>query len=236
MILERIPGERFSRVLPEWKGLAVILIAGGPSLTMEDVELAREAREADRVRAIAVNDAYLIAPWADVHYAADSKWHKWHTDGIDKPLLKLCAAEVRGRWLAFPGQKCSIQNSIGAIKDESVHFLKNRDYPHHGKGLSRDPEVLVTGRHSGFQALNIATLAGGDRIYLLGYDGQKAPDGKRHWHGDHPQSSADSIYEEMRRAFTAAENEIAEVATVINCSPGSAINSFPKKSLFEVLG
>jgi len=238
MILERLLGERFSRILPLWHGYTVALLGGGPSLTIEQFEMVGEARKADRLRVIAVNDSYLLAPWADLHYAADAKWHRWHNEGIAKPQLHLSAAEVSGRWAAFPGQKCTIENCGGHVVDESVHIMRNHDLaagPH--AGLSKDPGALATGRHSGFQALNLAILAGASKVLLLGYDARRGADGSTHFHGDHPVTApAEAAFAEFRRSFSAAQADIeAAGVKVLNCSPGSAIDAFPKVSLQEAL-
>ena len=238
MILERIRNERFSRVLPLWRGLTVALLGGGPSLTLEQFELAGEARHADRIRAIAVNDAYLLAPWADVHYAADAKWHQWHAAGIAKPILHLSASEVSGRWLAFLGQKATIENAGGHVVGEEVHVLRNRDLkagPH--SGLSDDPGALATGRHGGFQALNLAILAGASTILLLGYDAKRGPDGATHFHGEHPKiAPPEAAFAEFKRSFSAAQHDIERAGVrVLNCSPNSSIETFPKVSLREAL-
>lgn len=236
MILERIPGSRFSRVLPAWPGATVALLAGGPSLTPELFAMVGEARKADRLRVIAINDSYLLAPWADVHYAADAKWHRWHSAGI--PKVGLPAEEVRARWAAFPGQKCTIENCGGHVVDDTVHIMRNRDKvtnPH--SGLSHDPEALATGRHSGFMALNLAILAGATNILLLGYDAKRGADGAPHWHGDHPvPSRAEDAYVEFKMSFSKAQRDIeAAGVRVINCSMGSAIETFPKMPLAEAL-
>lgn len=235
MILERLPGSRHSRVVPSWKDRAAVLIAGGPSLTPEQVHEVRIAREADRFRVVVVNDAYLLAPWADAHYAADGKWHAWHEAGVAKPLLGLSAEDVRAAWRAFPGEKCSIEWGGERVKDERVHVLKNLHDSCHGYGLSTNPERLVTGRNSGFQALNLVILAGVSRVILLGYDGGAAPGGATHWHGGHPKPSSD-IFDKIRASFSAVENELAAMGVaVVNCSPGSQINAFPKARLADAL-
>ncbi len=243
MILERVKGERFSRVLPLWKGRTVAILAGGPSLTAQAFEMVREAREADALRSIAVNDSYLLAPWADAHYAADAKWHTWHTAGIAKPALGLTAEDVRLRWSVFGGERCSIQPAkdypvpaeSALERDDRVHLLKNLHHPYRGAGLSRDPGYLVTGWNSGFQALNLAILAGASRVLLLGFDACHTADGRSHWHGGHPTPSSGD-YEPFLRAFSAAEGAIADAGVeVVNCSQISRINAFPKMPLEETL-
>lgn len=234
MILRNIEGSRFSEVLPAWHGKRAFILACGASLTLEQVALVEAAREGAGV--IAVNDAYLVAPWADVHYAADSHWHQWHMDGIPKPTLGLTAEDVRKRWASFAGQKCTIQNSGANVMDPHVHMLRNRDYPNNGVGLSIDPFALVTGRNSGFQALNLAVLAGAKKIILLGFDGQPSAAGRDHFHGGHPRPTPPAAYPLYRQAMSAAENALLDLGVeVVNCSPGTAIDAFPKKRLEEVL-
>jgi hypothetical protein len=237
MILERIPGQRFSRVLRAWEGRTVALLAGGPSLTPQSFARVREEREADRLRVIAINDAYLLAPWADVHYAADVKWHRWHTAGVDKPALGLTEEDVRTRWAAFMGQKCTIQPGEQYLPD-TLHVMRNRDHPRSTNGLSLDPEYLVTGCHGGFQSLNLAILAGAARILLLGYDARSGDRGERHFHGSHPieTDAPQSRYAVFREAFRVAENAITATGVrVINCSLASSIETFPKMALEDAL-
>lgn len=236
-VLQRLPNSRFSVVLPAWRDEAVVLIGGGTSLSMDDVELARQAHAAGELRCVAVNDAYLIAPWADVHYAADSKWHRWHTQGVAKPKLDLTAEEVRAQWAAFEGQKCTIQNSGANVDDDNVHMLRNKTFPDHSVGLSLDPQALITGRNSGFQAFNLSTLAGGTTIFLLGYDGRPSVDSQEsHWHGGHPTAMPILVYPEFRKSFSAAEHDLKQAGVrVINCSMMSVIASFPKKPFSAAL-
>lgn len=233
MILRKLNSSRFSEVLPLWIGTTVVVIGGGPSLTVEQVEHVRVAHFNGRVHCIAVNDAYLLAPWADVQYAADAAWHRWHSDGVERPGLT--ASEVRDRWHGFKGQKCSIENAYGDTVDyEDVHMLRNKNYPYHGWGISQDPKALVTGRNSGFQALNLATLSGSRRVLLLGFDGKEGE--KSHWFGQHPKSTPVSAYEQYRQAMSLAERELQDIgAEVLNCSPDSAINTFRKVNLEEAL-
>lgn len=225
MILKRIEGERFSEVLPAWRGETVALIAGGPSLTQDQIDQVREAK----IKCIVVNDSYLRAPFADLLYFADSHWWTWQREGKIKPGYTLAD------WNNFKGQRCTIQNSGANVTDESVHMLRNRDFPIHGVGLSKDPRVLVTGRNSGFQAFNLAILSGVKRILLLGYDAKKAEDGKTHWHAGHPIHTPDAAYDLYRKAFSTVENEVAAMGIkVFNCSTYSTIG-FPKSTVAQAI-
>lgn len=236
MILKRNDNDRFSRVSRHWDGEAVAILGAGPSITFDQIERIRAAHAAGEIRCIAVNDTYLWAPWADVHYAADSHWHKWHTQGIEKPLLGMSAEQVRILWSGFKGQKCTIENSGANVTDEAVHMLRNKTHPNHGVGLSLDPSSLVTGRNSGFQALNLAVLAGATTILLLGFDGKVSTEGKSHFFGAHPRPTPEAVYPYYRQAMSAAENALIDAGvTVLNCSPGSAIDSFKKVTIEEVI-
>jgi hypothetical protein len=73
------PYDRLSSVQRVWEGQTVVCIGGGPSLTLEQIEAIPEG-----CPVIAINDAYLWAPSADVCYFADSRWWEWHTKGIAK--------------------------------------------------------------------------------------------------------------------------------------------------------
>jgi len=217
-VLRREAEGAFSQVALEWREAIAVLIGGGPSLTPQQVELV-SARRALRV--IAVNDAYRLAPFADICYFADSEWWGWHKDRPD--------------FQAFAGQKCSISDSGGNIKDPAVHILRNANGRGHSFGLSLDPKQIVTGSNSGYQALNIAVLAGAKTILLLGFDARE-PTGKTHWFGDHPKREPIAAYAEYRKAFSAGERAIlAAGVKVVNCSPDSAIDSFPKMDLEDAL-
>lgn len=237
MILKRNVDDRYSTILRRWEGSTAILIGGGPSLTKAQIAMVSEAQIVKDYHVIAVNDAYLWAPHADVLYAADYRWWGWHAAGIAKPALGLTAGQVRERFEAFVGERCSIRHGDSVLHDELVHVLKNLTHPDHGDGLSRDQGAISTGRNSIFQALNIAVLAGVRRALLLGVDGKEAADGRTHFHGGHPAPTPYSLFfEAMRKSFAASEASIKESGVeVLNCSPGSAIDAFPKVSLEEAL-
>jgi hypothetical protein len=238
VILRRLPDSRFSEVLPAWNGRIAVLLGGGPSLTMEQVELVREERAADRVRVVAINDSYLVAPWADALYAADAHWHESHRSGVAKPKLDLKAEDVAQHFAAFKGQKCSIQNQLGGLRDDATHVLRNfHGKGTHGKGLSNDRGALVTGRHSGYQALNLVILAGAATAILLGYDGKPNSEGATHWHGGHETPPASGVWSSIQGSWRDGQNAIkATGVRVVNCSPGSYIGAFEKLPLEQALG
>ena len=235
-ILKRLPGSRCSQVERAWEGATVVLIGGGPSLSTHDVAQVAVAYAREVVKCVVINDAYLLAPFADLLYFADSHWWKWQTSGIPKPSLGLSAEQVKALFADFKGTRCTIKNTGANVTDESIHMLLNVHGTAHGTGLSSDPCALATGRHSGFQALNLAVLAGATRVLLLGFDGRADKAGKTHWFGEHPRPTNPAIYAQIKQSFSMAEKDLKALGVeVINCSPGSAIDSFEKMPLGEAL-
>lgn len=214
----------------EWFGKAVVCIASGPSLTQEQVDLVRDARAQDLIRVIAVNDNYLIAPFADVLYYADEKWANWHESGIRKiwPWVRFSAEEVREAFAWFRGQKCTLTLSPPR---EGLFRLKNMQ----SDGLSLDPFGVATGSNSGHQALNVAALSGGRPVLLLGYDGARGPNERKHAFGEH-KDRTEPKYHKMVAAMRTTAGALRELGVdVLNCSPGSAIDAFPKVPLKAAL-
>lgn len=54
------------------------ILATGPSLTVEQVEIVR-----GRCGVIAVSDAYRLAPWADALASQDKAWWKHHPEALE---------------------------------------------------------------------------------------------------------------------------------------------------------
>lgn len=195
-----------------WPNSTVVCIGGGPSLTVEDVNYCE-----GKARVIAINNAYLLAPWADILYAADSKWFKWqyrdHAQAID----------------AFPGPKYSLQPD--SARWPGVQVLKNTGE----RGLELKPTGLRAGRNSGYQAINLSIHLGAARIVLMGYDMSIGEKGRAHWHDEHPDRLR-SPYSAFRQNFETIVAPLKELGIeVINCSRRSALKAFPMRPLEEAL-
>jgi hypothetical protein len=199
----------------QWKGDKAVVIAWGPSLTQEDVDHCH-----GKARAIAVNDAWELAPqWADALYAHDFRWIDYY-HGV--PEFR------QQKWTpSWPAK------------------MKYPDWKHlfgeHGHGLSLNPYLIHYGHNSGFQALNLAVLFGAKEIFLLGFDMKRGLGGRQHgWereNGEHPQPIRnDSPYDTFVSDFDGVTESLAGTGIKIwNCSLDSALQVFPKARIEEVL-
>jgi hypothetical protein len=81
--------------------------------------------------------------------------------------------------------------------------------------------VIHQGGNSGYQAINLAWLAGARRMRLVGYD-MRNVNGRTHHHGDHPGVlHRPMVYERWLPKFDALANDLRrERVEVLNCSSG----------------
>lgn len=192
-----------ARVPRLWPGGTVACLGTGPSLVAADIELLRGRVEG----VIAINDAYRLAPWADVLYACDAKWWYWHKGMPEFQGLKFSVDPVARH---YPG----------------VTILRKTG----DAGLELDPTAVRTGRNSGYQAINLAVHLGATRVLLLGYD-MKGD----HFFGHHPDNSKPPFAICLQRFATLVEPLKAAGVTVINCSRSTALTCFPHRSLEDAL-
>ncbi len=196
-----------------WSGAAVVCLGGGPSLTQAQVDTLR-----GRAGVIAVNDAYRLAPWAEVLYACDWRWWCKHGGVPDFAGLKVTLSNSRGHLDAYP----------------DIEILENTGT----EGLERDPTGLRTGRNGGYQAINLAVHLGAARVLLLGYDMKPDAQGRTHWFGDHADwPTRAGVFENvMLPHFTGLARELESLGVaVVNCTPDSALDAFNKLPLERAL-
>lgn len=182
-----------------------VCIASGPSLTQEDVDYCR-----GRATVFVINDNYRLAPWADALYACDLPWWQLHQGVPD-----------------FAGEKYTC-NADAAAEFDLVHVPYRWN-----ENFTLENGHIALGKNSGFQAMNLAALKGFRRIVLLGYDMQRAEDGKRHWFGEHPKPLVqNSNFAEWIRCFEKAVPGLRQhKIEVINCTRRTALECFPRASL-----
>jgi hypothetical protein len=171
-----------------------------------------------KLKVIAVNDSFKLAPWADVLYGCDLGWWQLHKGVPEFAGLKLTH------------DRSGPQHYKDLHRVEILHPVSN-------ELLLDQPSHLGAGGNGGFQAFNLIIQFGVTRIMLVGID--CSIDNGPHWHGRHPvplTNPLESNVARWRKAFNEASGRIAALGVeVINCSPVSTVNAYPKLSVDETL-
>jgi hypothetical protein len=203
--------------------------------------------EACRGRApvIAINDAIYQAPFAEIHYTTDKQWWEWADAETQNSQKRVGLERARQILADFTGFRVTIQNSAERCAlDPTMKVLRN-DTSYDARGRTRDPKDAVerftgglclepdgirTGRNSGHMALNIAVHTGAKRVLLLGYDLHG-----EHWFGKHPKDVGRPL-DQWQIHFATLPPILKEIGVeVINVTPGSHLNCFPRGTLEDCL-
>lgn len=192
--------ERFT-VEPIWPGQNVVIIGGGPSLSLQQINAIGQARLDQTCRVIAVNDAVYVAWWADWLHACDAKWWAWH----------------RNKATRFPGIKTTLCETV-------PHQWVDGYLEETGEtGFEPDPAKIRHGSNGTYQAMHCAIHSGAKKIILVGVDMYGT-----HWHGGHPDGIETKYTKTMIPKFETLKPALQEHGvSVVNCSPGSALKAFP---------
>jgi hypothetical protein len=186
----------FWRVEREWPGETAFIIAGGPSVLGQDLELLRGRR------VIVINSSVFALPWADFLYFGDWRW--WHEN----------KAAIAG----FAGRAITVSQSVA---DKNVRICRKTNPP----GLASAPDSLMQKWTSLTAATNLAAhLVGpGGAIVWLGADGKHAADGRTHHHQPHRWPAKPGCYDQQRADLvTIIPSLQALKISLFNASPGTA--------------
>jgi hypothetical protein len=202
----------------------VVVAATGDSFSEKQAQLIEDARASRGWRVIAVSNAWLRLPNADVLYACDNQW--WKAKGKDgRPMIDTIRAS------GFAGQLWT-QGAVSA-KAYGLHYVRGWG----DLGLTKRHDGINNGRNSGYQAINLAYLFGAKSIVLVGLDMQRT-NGRQHFFGDHPKPLSNVIaFGELIPLFNQLATDLQTAGvTVTNCSEQSALNCFARAPLASVLG
>jgi hypothetical protein len=195
-----------------------ILIATGPSLTVEDVELARSSN----LPILVVNDAYRLVPDADLVYACDAEWwDRYHADVV----VRTGDAVL---WTT---------NKDAADKYRLHHIPGNHHDAPNGVLFDVSGHGITYGGNSGFQLINLAFVLGYRSLVLLGYDMGHASNEPKHFFGAHPAGlEKPSPYGEWMRTFhKAAPIMKAAGMRIVNASRKTRLECFERTTIDKVL-
>lgn len=193
----------------EWDGEPVFIIAGGPSVKQQNLELLRGRK------VIVINSSVHVVPWADILFFGDSRW--W------------AEAENRKAVEAFKGIAITTAN---ITKPGRVKIMGKAP----ATGLALDKHKAAMRRTSLTGAINIAFHRGANPIVLLGADGKRAADGASHHHKAHRWPPRNGCWDEQKKDIVALVKPLRDKGvTVLNASPGSAWTMWPVMTLVDAL-
>lgn len=206
----------------EWRGERCFIIGGGPSLAGFDF-----GRLKGKGRIIAINKAYLDAPFADVLFFMDGSPYTFY--GLVK--RGSLGTEALEKWNEFKGVKVYL-NLVGR-RLEDVYSIRKAQ----GGGLSRSLRYgIYPGNNSGTAAVGLAICLGADPIYLLGID-CKFSGGRAHYHSGYPRTMHERIFVSFIGNFNRLNSMISgKGINVINLNPDSGVRCFPFSTIDKVLG
>lgn len=198
-----------------WQDETCFVLGGGPSLTFGPLPTEKNGR------IIAVNDAFLLSPYADILYFGDKQWFDDNIQDIrryegrnNQNRRILTRVLIKDRWRDATIKHMPF-NRIG--RDIAVSLSR------HGSALS--------GWCSGSNAINLAFLHGVKRIVLLGFDMNG-----ENWHQRHSRPKEEGCYKNFMSYIDRMAIELEkEKVEVINCSMESALTCFKKQPIEEIL-
>lgn len=212
-----------------WPDNTVVIIGGGPSLKQMDLTRLRRRHRAPGVRVIGCNDAYALGEdTVDLCYFGDDTWYWIHNrDWVE---VKGHRDESHPGLLQFGGLKVTCSNRN--LGDATVMQLERRPF-----GLYKAP-LIGWYLNTGVSAINLAIMLGAKRIVLLGFDMKLSSSQQPNWHENlnYPKPVANTYDGFLRCAKRmAADLDRHKSVEVINCSPDSALEVFPKARFEDIV-
>ena len=220
-----------------WEGGTCVIIGGGPSL-VKQFEIPAEVTEGvyqgrlhpsayspylaplHTMHCIAVNVAYKFGDWIDAMFFGDPD--TWMDD--------------KDELIAWKGLRITCSEEV--TKDSRVKYLIRSPQK---MGIVTDPACICWNYNSGCAAINVAVHFGVKRIILLGFDMSLDSDKRQHWHNLYADQKKDvnSMNTTMHRhlqTFPTIANDLKKLGIeVINASPESKIDEFPKMNFKDII-
>lgn len=196
---------------PLFDGKIVFVLGGGPSLATFD------CGNLHGLPTVVVNSSAKIALWAPVLYFQDTNWFE-----ANESLVR-----------TWGGIVCTPSRSA---KLAAPDIIKRLELVHTDRFLIGG-KAIRWGRTSGHSAISLAIAMGAAYVCLLGFDMKRDANGRSHWHDDY-NSQDDKMYSHDFIPATAGWHVMAIAANVwiINCTPGSALDEFPRDSIDRWIG
>ena len=223
-----------------WKNGECWIIGGGPSIS-EQFHIPANVIEAVRAKRlplssfspymksihskhiIGVNMAFRLGTWVDFCFFGDDGWFR----------------DNRSELAAFPGIKVSCAPMFSKREfdytSEGIKYLAQDQ----SKlcGISDSPYTVSWNTNSGAAAISLAVHLGATKIVLLGFDMKMNEAGQSHWHQEYQMDPGKrAVFPRHLRGFPPiAEEAKMKGVRIINASPDSTIDVFPKMTVEAVL-
>jgi hypothetical protein len=192
---------------PLWRGETVFILAGGPSLRGFDASVLAGRR------VVAIKESAALAPFADVLIFVDAPWLD-----RERALIEGFAGRVVTTAPTAVGTKCSVMRRGGT------------------KGLAAATDTLNYAYTTLYAALNLIVHAGAGRGVLLGADFGHRPDGPARHHDRNPQPPPAGAFDLQAQALATIVAPLAAAGVeILNATPGSRLDLWPRASLNELL-
>jgi hypothetical protein len=202
---------------PHWTGEDAFIVAGGTSVKADVVARLRFRTKA---HVIAVNNSYLIAPFAEILFFGDDRW--WRNEIAVRPEVAKFAGQIV---------------TVGRHTRHPVLWHMNKIAPDKKLGVTREPNALVMEATSLQGAINIAYHKDARRIILIGADNRDGDNGRIHHHEEHPWERRKESWNAKAAQVGLTVRPLADAGIeVINASLISTFPWWPKVDLATWLG
>lgn len=205
------------------------IFATGPSLNSEDALLCKHAG----FLTVAVNDAYKLAPWADIHFAADDRWWDLHILNVfdsfkNSEIYTSSQGAAHKHKITFIESYSKIVGNRGISGLEISQFMEQR----------QRKKVIWRSGNSGHMAMALAYTMGARIFLLLGFDMRDTEKG--HFFGEHPKPlRMPQRFDAWVGNFAVEKQLITDgkiKAAIFNCTPESGLcKLFPYNSVETVI-
>lgn len=200
-----------------WKNKSVFILGGGPSL--KDFDPSVLAGEAT----LGLNMSFLHNPTATLIF--------------DKRLMERLSTDRS--WITYQGWKVWLNSEDKGLPMNAFPETRQlREYtidPYTHHWPSRLAEGLYRGNNAGTAGICLADVLGAEVIYLLGFDMRVEAGKPANWHDYYPEEWA--AKEATMKTYRKDIGSVARWlrARVVNLTPESALDIFPKDTLGHVL-
>lgn len=204
----------------DWVGQTAFIIAGGPSVAAQNLELLRDRK------VLVTNSSYERVPWAEYLVFADSHWWGVHQHRLGEFKGSIITALRTAAPHGDP-RVLSLRNSapFSSRRQAGARFL-----------LSEDPRTVPRCWTVLTAAINVAVHLGANPIVLIGADGKFGPNGERNHHSPHPWAHRNGCWNDHAKDLRALVSPLkARGINVFNTSPGSAWDMWPIVRLEDVV-